>query len=102
MGTSVELLDRFEQTPDESLQYTLNAAPWLGAGETIDSASWEVDNATTPALVVTSLIDFPTSVTFFVSGGKHGEKYTLVIEIETSVGNNKQFGVQFRIKDLTP
>ncbi len=102
MGTSVELLDRFEQTPDEVLQYTLNAVPWLGTGETIDSATWEVDNATTPALVVTSLIDFPTSVTFFVSGGLDGQKYKLVIEIETSVGNIKQFGIQFAIKDFTP
>jgi hypothetical protein len=102
MGTTVQVLDYFEQTPDEVLQYTLNVAPWLGTGETIDSATWEVSNATTPPLAASSVIDFPTSVTFFVSGGVHLEKYTLVIEVTTSVGNVKHFGIQFTIRDLTP
>lgn len=102
MPSTVAPLDAFQQTPDERLVHTIDFSEWLAQGETLSTASWEVDNATTPPLIAEDLAIVGTGVMFWVSGGVHLQKYTLVIEVETSASNTKQAALIFRIKDFTP
>ena len=98
----MRILGSFIQTPDEMKRYSIVYSDWLDPEETLSSASYEIDNVTTPPLAITSLTIADSFATFFVSGGVHQEVYKVVIEVETSDGQIKQDAIMFSIHDFTP
>lgn len=99
---SLPKLGKYTQTTDERKRYSINYAKWLDTGETIASASSEVDNATTPPLVVEGLVHDGTTVTFEISGGAHEQSYLAIIKITTSSGEIKQDAIALKVLDYTP
>lgn len=100
--TSLTKLAKFLQTPDEKKRYSISYVEWLGTSETVVDAAFEIDNITTPPLEVTDLAYAASLTTFYVSGGKHLETYTVIIKITTSDGQIKEDAITINVKDYTP
>jgi hypothetical protein len=95
-------LGKFIHTPDEVKIYSIDYSDWLETGEEIIAVRYETDNETTPPIAATDITFDANSVSFYISGGVDGERYKVVIEIETSIGQIKQDFVQVVIRDHTP
>lgn len=102
MPTVTLALDKFGQTPDERKRYTFDYAQWVDTGETISSATSEISPATSPALSVTGLSVANNKATFFISGGKNGQTYKVLITSTFNSGQIKQDCIFVKIKDFTP
>lgn len=100
--TTLLKLGKFVHTPDEKKRYTFDYSEWLDEGETITATDSEVDNLTIPPLEVESLTHDNTLATWYVSGGKHLDVYTVIIKVTTSAGQIKQDAITIKVKDYTP
>lgn len=96
------LRGRFVQQPSEEIRRLINYAPWLEEGETITSVSVDVDNSTTPPLVVDTLLIDPDGdrIAYNTSGGVDGEEYTLTFTITTSAGQTREDEILVNVKEV--
>lgn len=70
------------QDPSAKIQRTFNWVDWLGAGETISSATVTADTG----FIITSVTHDTTTVTFTGSGGTAGQRYKIICHVITSSG----------------
>ena len=92
-----------DKSPNEVLDYSQDWAavapngPWLGAGETISSATVIVD----PGLTLNSTVLSPTGVATVVSnwlqGGTIGNTYLVTVRVVTSAGRTGERSFRVRV-----
>lgn len=100
--TSAKKLARHTQASVDVLQYEIDYSRWLADGETLNSFTFTVEDVTSPALAVTNAaIDIATHslLTYFISGGVTGTKYTVTVKVTTSGGQTFECYFEIRIKD---
>ena len=74
-------LATYTKDPQAVLDYTIDWAKWLAAGETISTSSWDVSGVTKDSDSKTD-----TTATVWLSGGTAGETATAINHIVTSAG----------------
>lgn len=96
------LVGRFVQQPGEEIRRLIRYTDWLEEGETIQTVAASIDNATTPPLVVDTLLIDPDGdrIAFNASGGVDGEEYTVTFTITTSAGQTREDEVQIYVKEV--
>lgn len=96
------LRGRFVQQPEETRRRLINYASWLEEGETIRTVTVAVDNTTTPAFQITSVVIGPDGdrIAYYASGGVDGEEYTATFTVTTSAGQTREDEVMFHVKEI--
>jgi hypothetical protein len=88
-------LGSFTQAPSASTAYTLDYSDWLATGVSIANVSYVVTPTTVPALVVTNSMIVAIGaaasegITFQVSGGVAGQRYTVAPTVTLTDGSAK-------------
>lgn len=72
----------FAKDPDAVLDYMIDWSDWLGATDTIASATWTVPDG----LTEDSSTETTTTATIWLSGGTAGASYALVCRVVTTEG----------------
>jgi hypothetical protein len=70
---------------------------WLAAAETISTRTVTVGSGITKDS--DSITDTSTSVTVWLSGGTHGNDYTITCRIVTSAGRTDERSITIRVRD---
>lgn len=72
----------------EKLAVGMDFGSWMASGETISAINDVTSSECTGSspLVFTNEAISGTNVNFFVEGGTAGERYTVIVSIDTSVG----------------
>ena len=93
----------YTQQPADKLDYDVYYADapdgspdWLGAGDSIESATVEVS----PLGLTVTDITGPNRIKLWVSGGTNGTTYKATLTITTTEGRIKQDELKFRIKEI--
>lgn len=98
-------LAKYTKSPEETKRYAIEYSDWLDTGESIDTVSFDITPATSPALavqssqIITGDTGALTNVRFFVTGGVVKTGYKVVVNIQTTGGQEKQDTVLFEIRD---
>lgn len=91
-------LAKFVQEPNEQKRYVLDYSDWLDTGETISSVAFSISPA--GMTVPSSTIGTPANtVSFFITGGTSGTKYTVEAQITTSAGQVKEDQLVFIVRE---
>jgi hypothetical protein len=85
----------FTKQPADNLDYDIDLSEWLTEGDTVTGAVATADAGIT--LGLTQFTD--TKVKQWVSGGTHGVKYKITVNITTALGREKQHDFQIRVKE---
>ena len=97
------ILDRKEKQPIEIKDYPINYAEWLAeAGDVLSDVNASVVCLTDPAdtaLVVQNLMLAPTAVSVWLSGGTDGQRYKVIVTVNTQGGRRDQSEFIVKIKD---
>lgn len=80
----------FRQRPVEAITYQIDYSNWLAEAEVINSVSYTIAPATSPAALISgSTIVDGTKLVFLFSNGVEGKGYSVVVNIITSTGQTK-------------
>jgi hypothetical protein len=88
-------LATFTHDPNSRIDYTINWASWLAAGETISSVVWEVPSP----LVKVSQVNTTTAATARIEGGEVGNTYEVVCRITTNLGQIEDRTIKLKVKE---
>jgi len=96
------LIGRFVQSASADRRRLILANSWLEEGETITSVTAEVENSTSPVLLIDRIVIGPDGDRFayYASGGVEGEEYTVTFTINTSAGQTRLDDVQIAIVEV--
>lgn len=73
---------RYIKDPEAKLDYSVDWAPWLQAGETVTASTWQVPAGLTQTTPSPSFTD--TETTIWLTGGTVGETYLVTNHVTTS------------------
>lgn len=90
------MLGMMIQTPGDRLDYDVDFAPWLDAGDTLATAGAEV---VPEGLNMESVSFDGTKVKVWLSGGVPGATYTVTLTTTTKQGRRKSEAFRLRIKE---
>lgn len=82
-----------DKDPDEVLDYHFNWAPWLQDGESITSATFEIN----PGISIDSALNTNTVATAWLSGGLPGQLYRLRCRVNTNQGRVSDRSMTIRV-----
>lgn len=86
------MTQRFTKDPSAVLDYQIDWSTWLGT-DTITTSTWTVPTGITQA----SAMNTTTTATVWVSGGKAGQRYTLVNRIVTAGGRTDERSIEIDV-----
>jgi len=86
------MTQRFTKDPSAVLDYQIDWSTWLGT-DTITTSTWTVPTGITQA----SATNTTTTATVWVSGGKAGQRYTLVNRIVTAGGRTDERSIEIDV-----
>jgi hypothetical protein len=86
-------MSRFSKSVADVLDYPIDWALWLAAGETIVTSAW----AATPGITIASSSQSQTTATVWLSGGKEQDEYQIANTITTSAGRTRTRGFTLAI-----
>jgi hypothetical protein len=94
-------LAKYTKDPNERKRYTIDYSPWLDVGELLSSVTSGVTPVTTSPLVIDTIAVNGNgfNVSFFVSGGLHGQDYKLTITATTDASQIKEDNILFVVRD---
>jgi hypothetical protein len=78
------------------LQYGVDWTDWLGASDSISTATWRVETTGTGLVTLSSPVVFDNVTAVTVSGGTTGTVYTLAVDMTTA--SSYKDTRRFRIK----
>lgn len=84
----------FLKDPGDRLDYQIDFADWLGA-DTVSSVSWDVPSGITNYSTSTTT----TTATIWLSGGTHGQDYTVTGQATTAGGRIKQQSFTVKVRN---
>lgn len=84
----------FLKDPGDREDYTVTYADYLGA-DTISSVSWDVPSGITNY----STSNTTTTATIWLSGGTHGQDYTVTCQATTAGGRIKQQSFTVKVRN---
>jgi len=80
-----------KQAPADCILRDIDYSQWLQVGETLSTVVFNVEQSTSPPLVITgATVVSPKMVQFFVTGGVSGDIYDVTCEVTTSSGQVKE------------
>lgn len=89
----------FRQTKDPSdtelYTFDFERLGWLSTGETVSSSTWAVPSGVTKVSSGTT----STTTTILISGGTHGEDYTILNDMTSSEGRIRQSAFILQVRD---
>lgn len=103
MSYSPRAVELEAKHPLEILDYSLECEGWLVSPETLSSVAVTVPSGLTltpsgrPAPTISGSV-----VTFWVSGGTHGESYAIQVTLTTSGGRTLVVDASLTVADPTP
>ena len=90
------MAEPFDKDPAAKLDYTVNWADWMAAGDTITGATWSASGGT---VTFSGDTHTPTAATTFIEGGTVGDKITVTNRITTAQGRIDERSFIIRIKE---
>lgn len=97
------ILAKFTKQPHDRKDYDITYHEWLPAGDQLDGADTVVTCLTHPgddSLVVDEVQVSPTTAKLWVSGGAHGRRYKVTVQVVTAGGRRDESEVVFVVKDF--
>lgn len=91
------ILGTFLKQPAETLDYDINYAEWMVAGDSIGSATATPDGT---GLEVVSVFVNPQLIKLWVRGGNAGTTYKITITATTDDGRIKQDEIKIKVKEI--
>jgi hypothetical protein len=83
--------------PESVLDYTLDWADFLAAGETIDTSTWAVSPS--GSLAIDDNSNTGATATVWLSAGTRREVYAATNTIETTEGRTEQRSITVRVEE---
>lgn len=85
----------YQHDPNATLDYAVDWAPWLQAGETISNSTWTVPTGLTQATPAPSHSNGKAVI--WITGGTVGESYRLTNHITTSAGRQDERSLMLEV-----
>lgn len=94
-------IKKFQQDPDEILDYSVDWRPWLADGDVISGVNVSLSEESMTDLVINEpLPQFTTThTTVWISGGTVGETYTVSIRVTTNGGRTGDRSIDITIRE---
>lgn len=90
------MLDIIQKAPADRLDYDIDLAMWLVPGDSVNSATAQIEGAT----VSVDETDITTDrVKLWLQGGAAGEAGTLTVLVTTTGGRVKELCYRIRVRD---
>ncbi|MBQ7625914.1 MAG: hypothetical protein IJS87_02475 [Rhodocyclaceae bacterium] len=90
-------LGKFNQQPDEVLDYDILYKDWLDKGDEIQAARVSVEPQ---GMMVHAVFVHPDRVKLWLAGGDDGASYKLTVTVDTKDGRVKQDEFKMKVKDV--
>jgi len=90
----------YAKDPASHVDYSFDWSSWLTSSETISTAAWALDPASSGAPVLGSEIGSGSVRGIYVSGGTSGHRYRLSCQITTDAGRTAERSVTLRIMEI--
>ena len=94
----MSVLATYIHDPEARLDYSMNWAPWLPDGDTIDVSTWSIEPVG-PTLSSASVSVSGLVATVYVEGATEGETYILTNHIVTIGAREDDRSVKLKVKD---
>lgn len=82
------MMQKFFKQENDVLDYTVDLAKWIVAGDTVTSSTASVSPSDLTISVTNSATSSPK---VWVSGGTNGSSYQITLTVDTNVGRTKEF-----------
>lgn len=95
-------LGKYSLTPTENKLYTLDYSQWLADSEILQSVTFVVTPADTPAFAITNgaIAMDGKSLSYHAGGGVDGHTYEIIVQITTSLTQVKDDSVYYAVKNI--
>lgn len=90
----------FVKDPTDKLDYSRDWSPKLGAGETIVSSTWTIEEPHDEALLIADESFDATSTTVWLEAGTAGQRYRLANTIVSNLQRTWERSLEILVKDM--